>query len=342
MSDEEQARLLLALLRAVLAGDTERLGGIREILRMARAVPIPEHVSQHLLTLSAVDSELEDVPSGSARAQWAPGALREKDRERDAYLAVTADAVEDACRALLAVLAAPGASAREARGASQHNVPVAREETQTHLDRGRELAAQGALAEAALELEQALADPDDGAWRLEASLALGALRERLRTGGGPLTELRRLEGRVGHVQALAQLFAQAPGYFERLGGGSPDEEAAALFTPAPAGDQVVLGVYAPERLVGCAALVRGEGVAILGLLLIAERWQGRGIGTAAHRQLELVARRWARANRLRVAVVHDEPRALRFWRSAGYVELGPARPHPSGRSVLVLEKKLGE
>lgn len=103
MSDRltETRQQMAEAARKILAGSIDLLTGARRIVNVSRGLPEPELSHSDVLTFVAVDSELDDVPIGSARNLWAPEALTEKDRRRDEYLARAREAVEEACRGII-------------------------------------------------------------------------------------------------------------------------------------------------------------------------------------------------------------------------------------------------
>ena len=71
-----------------------RIVGLRP--RLAKA----DLADPDLRVIVAVDSELDDVPMGPARARWSPEALAEKDEQAAAYLAESEAGILRACRSV--------------------------------------------------------------------------------------------------------------------------------------------------------------------------------------------------------------------------------------------------
>jgi GNAT superfamily N-acetyltransferase len=98
-------------------------------------------------------------------------------------------------------------------------------------------------------------------------------------------------------------------------------------------------------MIGAADVIRGWNApekAIIGLLLIAQSRQRRGLGRAFSSLIEDAIRAWPEITTLRVGIVASNPGALAFWRHLGYRETGevkPAAPPPVAETV-VLEKPL--
>lgn len=164
----------------------------------------------------------------------------------------------------------------------------------------------------------------------------------------PLT-LRLLTGEPDEMARLQRVLAAAPAYFETATGAPPGHaEAQSTFTALPPGkgydDKRVFGLYAGDAMVGCADVIRGYPVrekAIIGLLLLAERWQRRGIGRAFALLVEQVIGGWPEITTLRVGIVERNIGALAFWRKLGYAETGEVKTDQTfAAKIIVLEKVL--
>jgi len=163
-----------------------------------------------------------------------------------------------------------------------------------------------------------------------------------------LLALRLLTGQPAEMAALQRVLEAAPDYFERVTGSPPGAaEAQSTFTALPPDtgyeDKFVWGLYAGETMIGCADVIRGypaRDKAVIGLLLIAEPWQGRGLGRAFAALIEQAIAAWPGIARMRIGVVASNPPALAFWRKLGYRETGEVRPAGAGfvREAIVLEK----
>jgi GNAT superfamily N-acetyltransferase len=162
--------------------------------------------------------------------------------------------------------------------------------------------------------------------------------------------LSLLTGRPADIAAVQSVLAAAPGYFRATTGRPPgDDEAQRLFAELPPGrsdaDKRVWGLVADGATIGCADVVRGWNApdkAIIGLLLLAEPWQGRGLGRAFAARVEEAIAAWPEVGTIRLGVVAGHDRALRFWRRCGYRETGEVKPAtpPLVAAVVVLEKPL--
>jgi RimJ/RimL family protein N-acetyltransferase len=150
------------------------------------------------------------------------------------------------------------------------------------------------------------------------------------------------------MAALQCVLEAAPAYFQAVTGSPPGgAEAQSTFTALPDNktyaDKFVWGFYAGEAMIGCADVIRGYPVresAVIGLLLLAEDWQRRGLGRAFAALVEQAIAAWPEISRFRLGVVASNAGALAFWRALGYRETGEVKPAHSGfvREVIVLEK----
>ena len=151
------------------------------------------------------------------------------------------------------------------------------------------------------------------------------------------------------MAALQNVLEAAPTYFQIVGGVSPGPaEAQSLFTALPPGkgydDKFVWGFYSGAAMIGCADVIRGYPTpdkAVIGLLLLAEPWQRRGLGRAFATLVEQAIAGWSTIAQLRIGVALANSRALGFWQRMGYVETGEVKLSDPGQvPVAVLEKPL--
>ncbi|HSS71362.1 MAG TPA: GNAT family N-acetyltransferase [Casimicrobiaceae bacterium] len=163
---------------------------------------------------------------------------------------------------------------------------------------------------------------------------------------GALT-LRLLTGQPAEMAALQRVLEAAPDYFERITGAPPGgAEAQSTFSALPPNktyaDKFVWGFYEGEAMIGCADVIRGYPVpekAVIGLLLLAQPRQRRGLGRAFAALVEQAIAAWPEIERFRIGVVASNTSALAFWRKLGYSETGEVKENPEFvREVMVLEK----
>jgi len=163
----------------------------------------------------------------------------------------------------------------------------------------------------------------------------------------PLT-LRPLTGAPAEMAWLQCVLEAAPDYFVTVTGMPPGgAEAQSTFTALPPGkdydDKFVWGLYQGEAMIGCADVIRGyptRDKAVIGLLLLAQPWQRRGLGRAFAALVEQAIAAWAEIVRLRVGIVASNGGALAFWRKQGYAETGEVKAGKPAFTAdfVVLEK----
>ena len=148
------------------------------------------------------------------------------------------------------------------------------------------------------------------------------------------------------MAALQCVLEAAPSYYEAVTGAPPRGALAqSMFTALPPDksydDKFVWGLYAADAMIGCADVIRGYPVrekAVIGLLLLAEPWQRRGLGRAFAALVEQAIGAWKEIETLRVGVAKSNPGALAFWRKMGYIETGEVKRNDSNVEITVLEK----
>jgi hypothetical protein len=100
-TDVEAKRRIAAVAAGMLDGTIDLLDGCRQITNH-RAGLSPLSLSDgDVQVLVVIESELDDVPSGAARAYWAADALADKERKKDDYLAEVKEQLTRACRAIV-------------------------------------------------------------------------------------------------------------------------------------------------------------------------------------------------------------------------------------------------
>lgn len=105
-------------------------------------------------------------------------------------------------------------------------------------------------------------------------------------------------------------------------------------------------IEAERTGVGVIECVVGYPVAatlMLGLLVLDERWQGRGLGRRAVRWLEHYVGERQGCTRVRLGVIASDAGALGFWEAMGYQRTGAVQQWAQGSvrsEVIVFEKDL--
>jgi GNAT superfamily N-acetyltransferase len=168
---------------------------------------------------------------------------------------------------------------------------------------------------------------------------------------GRAIAIRRLEGGAAELRDLQRVLEAAPDYARRVTGLPPgNADAQSVFTALPEGktyaDKFVFAIDRDREMIGCADLIRGyphPATAMLGLLLLSESQQRRGMGRRAYCLLEEIVRSWGSCARVRIGVVRTNEQVTPFWTQLGFTPTGEVRPYRHGAvasEVLVLEKRL--
>ena len=108
-------------------------------------------------------------------------------------------------------------------------------------------------------------------------------------------------------------------------------------------DKFVTGFFVNEKMIGFADIYRHWNAphkAHIGFLIFAPTARGAGYGSSAVMQIEALAASWAGINTLRIGVIANNQRGLRFWRKMGFAETGEIKKDvaPYIADILVLEK----
>ena len=151
------------------------------------------------------------------------------------------------------------------------------------------------------------------------------------------------------MDLLQQVLDGAPDYAELVTGSPPGAaDALSVFTILPDGkgydDKFVLGIFSGSAMVGCVDLIRGypePETAHIGLLLIAEPFQRRGLGAEAFAAVERLVTSWNGIERLRIGVLRSNTAAHRFWQRLGFRPSGEVKPYRYGyvRSETIVYTK---
>ena len=152
------------------------------------------------------------------------------------------------------------------------------------------------------------------------------------------------------MAALQCVLEAAPAYFQTVTGAPPRGALAqSTFTALPPdktyADKFVWGFYSGDAMIGCADVIRGYPVAekaVIGLLLLAEPWQRRGLGRIFAALIEQAIATWPEITVLRIGIVATNTGALAFWRKQGFAATGEVKPVASGfvAETIVLERRL--
>ncbi|MBF0207913.1 MAG: HIT domain-containing protein [Oligoflexia bacterium] len=160
--------------------------------------------------------------------------------------------------------------------------------------------------------------------------------------------------RTEDVQDVQLVLKRSPQYFLKVNGKLPsDDEAIKLFTEeTPLGERVIMLVKHIHHLqennsIGVVDVIRGyptSGHAMLGLLLLNEKYQRQGLGAKSYREIEkTVILNWPEVVVMRIGVVDSNIDVITFWVKIGFRKTGEKKPYPEGhlgREVIILEKNI--
>jgi RimJ/RimL family protein N-acetyltransferase len=163
-------------------------------------------------------------------------------------------------------------------------------------------------------------------------------------------KLKILEGRKGEIAAVQRVLEEAPNYYINTSGGSPSpEDGEELFAAIAPGkefqDKFVFGIYLNNYIIGCIDLCRGfpdESTVMLGLFLLSEKYQRKGLGTKAHKKLEEIIKSWGNFEKIRIGVLVPNQKVLPFWNKMGYAEVkrGTYKHADIETEVITLDKTI--
>lgn len=151
----------------------------------------------------------------------------------------------------------------------------------------------------------------------------------------------------GDVADLQRVLDGAPAYSYLVNGRPPlPTDAEDIFNDLPVGlsasDKLVTALLFNRKIVGFIDVCKGYPeayIAYIGLLLIAERFQGRGFGCAALIHIRNLARSW-NCRAIRVAVLENNLRALTFWRKEGFAQLYQKTVKGYIGDVIIMESQV--
>lgn len=153
-----------------------------------------------------------------------------------------------------------------------------------------------------------------------------------------------------HTPALQAVYAAAPGYWAMYGlpGSPPDQAARDLEAASTTPGRFILGIVqriaaddpsAGAELIGMLDFRLhwpAEGMAYIGMLLVAEPYQRRGIGLQAWSLLKPWLAAAAHIRSVRVGVEQFNTRCLQFWMHAGFSLTGESSRVKAGDQLVRL------
>ena len=131
--------------------------------------------------------------------------------------------------------------------------------------------------------------------------------------------LRTLTGQPDEITAVKHLFDAAPRYAKFFPSSIVDvAQVTDIFSSLPdkksAADKFVFGVYQAGVLVGFVDLIRSypsDSTAYIGLLLIPENHEGRGLGRAIFSELETLVQQWPSIKSFQLGIIRTNTRAVK-------------------------------
>ncbi len=163
-------------------------------------------------------------------------------------------------------------------------------------------------------------------------------------------EIKILEGREGEIAEVQRVLEEAPTYCINVSSNlSSPEDRKELFAAITPGkefqDNFVFGIYLNNHMIGCIDLCRGfpnASTVTLGLLLLSENHQRKGLGTKVYNKLEKTIKTWKSIKKIIIGVLVSNEEVLPFWKKLGYKEVR-RKPYKYGSidtEVITLEKSI--
>lgn len=163
--------------------------------------------------------------------------------------------------------------------------------------------------------------------------------------------LKVLTGKIDEILELQKVLESAPNYSMNISGSLPSPvESQSLFSALPPNkeykDKFILGFYSDNEMFGCADIIRGypnEKVAMIGLLLISEKFQTKGFGRTTYDLVEKLCLSWPEIEIARIGVVETNSVVMPFWEKMGFLKTGERKPYSEGvieSTNIVLEKRI--
>lgn len=152
---------------------------------------------------------------------------------------------------------------------------------------------------------------------------------------------------TGDITALQRVLEDAPAYSYLVKGRAPlPTDAEDVFNDLPSGlsapDKLVAGFLFNDQMVGFVDICKDYPevhVAYIGLLLFAEKFQGRGFGCEALKHIRILARSW-NCRTIRAAVMENNTRALTFWENEGFGPLVRKTAKGYIGNAIIMENRL--
>lgn len=102
ITSRDAERRIAAIAEAMAEGGIDLLEGCRQVLALRTLLSDESLADVDLQVLVTVESEMDDMPAGRERAQWAAEALAQMDQQKAEYLREAGAELARACRGLAA------------------------------------------------------------------------------------------------------------------------------------------------------------------------------------------------------------------------------------------------
>lgn len=167
----------------------------------------------------------------------------------------------------------------------------------------------------------------------------------------PEVVLKELAQEEEDMSELQRVLEEAPDYCLRTSGlpvspNSAKDLVSALPPDSSYDEKHVYGIYRNGEMVGCIDLICGypkPDTAMLGLFLLSESCQRKGLGKQAYTFLERKIQAFGDIKRIRIGVVRTNDIVLPFWKKLGFIETGELKPYQHehvSSETIVLEKEI--
>ncbi len=165
-----------------------------------------------------------------------------------------------------------------------------------------------------------------------------------------MLEIKILGGSEEDISEVQRVLEESPTYSLNISGSlpSPEDGREVFSTIAPGKeyeDKFVFGIFLNDSMIGCIDLCRGypdESIVMLGLLVLSEKYQRKGLGTGVYNKLEEIIKDWGNFDKIRIGVLVSNDDVLPFWEKMGYTEVSRS-PYKHGSIdtvVITLEKPI--
>ena len=146
-------------------------------------------------------------------------------------------------------------------------------------------------------------------------------------------ELKRID--ISYVDELQTVFEMAPNYTLKVDGIStvPEDSAKSAIKALPPDidykNKYVFLIKYKDEFIGAVDLIKGypaKDTAYIGLLLLSENMQGRGLGEASYKAIEKYILNNFQITKIQLSYVESNP-VIKFWEKQGFYKIGDRKPY---------------